>query len=154
MKADLRTSIDLLDWILKIANNAFDEKDRELAVAQLKKRVNDWRGHDLNRFGGLLLFGTFRVFQREPGHPGRDNVSYFPLSCDATHLPKFSVYLFESILVFCKERTAGLSQQASDRPSLRFKGWVFLASIIAIEAGYSISGCSEAARFCAESNNA
>ena len=36
----------------------------------LKSRVDDWKGHNMERFGGLLVYGTHTVLKGEA--PGKE----------------------------------------------------------------------------------
>jgi hypothetical protein len=38
-------------------------------MAELNDRVEDWKGHKLENFGDLLLYGTFQVTKGDPGNP-------------------------------------------------------------------------------------
>ena len=37
--------------------------DNDLAVLELSRRVDDWKGHDIGTFGNLLLEDTFTVLK-------------------------------------------------------------------------------------------
>ena len=64
-KADLSTGIEAASAILERTNAAIDLEERLGAVEELKSRVEDWKGHDIKRFGNLLLHGTFTVLKGE-----------------------------------------------------------------------------------------
>ena len=51
--------------ILLRANEAVAKEQRLAAVAELQSRVEDWKGHQIDHFGDLMLFGTFTVLKGE-----------------------------------------------------------------------------------------
>lgn len=46
-------------------NETKRQADNELAVRELGRRVDDWKGHDIVSFGQLLLEDTFTVLKGE-----------------------------------------------------------------------------------------
>ena len=51
--------------ILHRANEAVAKEQRLAAVSELQNRVEDWKGHQIDHFGELMLFGTFTVLKGE-----------------------------------------------------------------------------------------
>ncbi|MCJ1463228.1 hypothetical protein MMC07_001833 [Pseudocyphellaria aurata] len=51
--------------ILDRANEALGKEHRIAAMAELESRVEDWKGHKIDHFGELLLYGTFTVLKGE-----------------------------------------------------------------------------------------
>ena len=51
--------------ILHRANDAMAKEQRLAAVTELQSRVEDWKGHQIDHFGDLMLFGTFTVLKGE-----------------------------------------------------------------------------------------
>ncbi len=51
--------------ILSRANEAIAKEYRLAAVSELQSRVEDWKGHQIDHFGGLLLFGDYTVVKGE-----------------------------------------------------------------------------------------
>lgn len=51
--------------ILERANQAVDKEARIAAVEDLQGRVDDWKGHQLERFGELIINGTQTVLKGE-----------------------------------------------------------------------------------------
>ena len=51
--------------VLVRANEAIDKEQRNEAVAELQSRVEDWKGHKIEHFGDLLLFGSHTVLKGE-----------------------------------------------------------------------------------------
>lgn len=108
-------------------------------MRSLAARVEDWKGHSLSSFGALLLSGIFVVSKGESER-------------------EFHVYLFERILLCCKEIGTPHSQgqtrsrsrgallrgrqgsfsnslpQRRDSTSLQLKGRIFISNILRIQA--------------------
>ena len=51
--------------ILHRANEAVAKEQRLSAVSELQSRVEDWKGHQIDHFGDLMLFGSFTVLKGE-----------------------------------------------------------------------------------------
>ena len=64
-KADLTDGIEAAQSILHRANDALDKEHRLAAVGELQSRVEDWKGHKIDHFGELLLYGSFTVLKGE-----------------------------------------------------------------------------------------
>lgn len=64
-KADLEEGKQSAKLILNRANEAVDKEERLTAVQELSSRVEDWKGHKIDHFGELLLFGNFTVLKGE-----------------------------------------------------------------------------------------
>lgn len=108
-------------------------------VRNLSTRVEDWKGHSLSSFGALLLHDIFLVSK---GDSERE----------------FHVYLFERILLCCKDTGPSQGQQQRSRPkgaallrsrqgsfsnslparrdtsTLQLKGRIFISNIVRIQA--------------------
>jgi len=109
-------------------------KDNAQAVDELHLRVEDWKGHDINSFGQLLLQETFVVIKS-------DNER------------EYNVYLFERIILCCKEVGAlGKKDKKSNsilkRPpsqrvnKLQLKGRIFVNNITGASQIHHRSGAS------------
>ena len=126
-KADLLVGKECATSVLSRTNEAMDREDKLEAVHELKNRVEDWKGHRVEGFGELLLFGTFTVLKSDAG-PSKDaerEVGTFvfestvfqaaatalePQSSSSSSswkkkliLGQYHVYFFESILLCCKD---------------------------------------------------
>ncbi|GAA5872747.1 hypothetical protein JCM1840_004507 [Sporobolomyces johnsonii] len=113
-----------LESIMRVTDKVNEEKrrkDNSQAVDDLARRVEDWKGHDINSFGDLLLQETFVVIKN-------DNER------------EYNVYLFERIICCCKEVGAtGKKDKKSNsilkRPpsqrinKLQLKGRIFVNNI-------------------------
>lgn len=60
-RAELNAGIDASNRVLHQANAAVDRELRNEALVDLCTRVDDWKSHDINQFGDLLLHGVFTV---------------------------------------------------------------------------------------------
>ncbi|GJN93807.1 hypothetical protein Rhopal_006865-T1 [Rhodotorula paludigena] len=113
-----------LESIMRVTDKVNEEKrrkDNAQAVDELNQRVEDWKGHDISSFGQLLLQETFVVIKS-------DNER------------EYNVYLFERIILCCKEVGAVskkdkksnsiLKRPPSQRISkLQLKGRIFVNNI-------------------------
>lgn len=57
--------IEAAQSMLHYANDAIDKEDRLSALSDLQSRVEDWKGHKVDHFGELLLYGNFTVLKGE-----------------------------------------------------------------------------------------
>ncbi|BGP43224.1 Guanine nucleotide exchange factor for Cdc42p [Rhodotorula kratochvilovae] len=113
-----------LESIMRVTDKVNEEKRRKdnmQAVEELNQRVEDWKGHDISSFGQLLLQESFIVIKS-------DNER------------EYNVYLFERIILCCKEVGAlGKKDKKSNsilkRPpsqrinKLQLKGRIFVNNI-------------------------
>ncbi|GAA6036256.1 hypothetical protein JCM8097_006862 [Rhodosporidiobolus ruineniae] len=113
-----------LESIMRVTDKVNEEKRRKdnlQAVNDLANRVEDWKGHDIASFGELLLQETFVVIKSENER-------------------EYNVYLFERIILCCKEVGAtGKKDKKSNsilkRPPsqrinrLQLKGRIFVNNI-------------------------
>ena len=61
MKADLTAGIEASNRVLREANEAVDQELRREAREDLESRVDDWKNHQIDHFGELLMHGQFMV---------------------------------------------------------------------------------------------
>lgn len=85
-KEDLTRGIEAANRVLTQANAAVDRELRDEALEDLCVRVDDWKNHRVDHFGELLLHGHFPVVT------GKSDVQ-----------KEYTIYLFERILLCCKE---------------------------------------------------
>ena len=64
-KSDLLNGKEAATSVLIRTNLAVDREVKAEAVQELKVRVEDWKGHRVEAFGDLLLYGTFTVVKGE-----------------------------------------------------------------------------------------
>jgi len=61
MKTDLTAGIEASNRVLREANDAVDQELRREAREDLESRVDDWKNHQIDHFGDLLMHGQFMV---------------------------------------------------------------------------------------------
>ncbi|WFD25359.1 Guanine nucleotide exchange factor for Cdc42p [Malassezia nana] len=91
---ELQQALDIIRRITDKVNEKRRLQENAQLVTELERRVEDWKGHSLKTFGTLLLSDTFTVAK---GDSERE----------------FCVYLFERILLCCKDLGAWLPSTSS-----------------------------------------
>jgi cell division control protein 24 len=71
-RQDLLSGKEAATSVLSRTNHAVDREEKAEAVQELKLRVEDWKGHRVEGFGELLLYGTFTVLKSETLASGKD----------------------------------------------------------------------------------
>lgn len=71
-RQDLLVGKEAATSVLSRTNHAVDREEKAEAVQELKLRVEDWKGHRVEGFGELLLYGTFTVLKSENLASGKD----------------------------------------------------------------------------------
>jgi cell division control protein 24 len=71
-REDLLIGKTVATEVLARTNKAVDREEKAEAVQELKVRVEDWKGHRVEGFGELLLYGTFTVLKSEAQNSGKD----------------------------------------------------------------------------------
>ncbi|CAL3963424.1 hypothetical protein PZA11_001047 [Diplocarpon coronariae] len=93
-RADLNSGIEAANRVLTQANSAVDRELRAEALEDLCARVDDWKMHRVEQFGELLQHGHFPVVT------GKSDVQ-----------KEYTIYLFERILLCCKEVNPNKSKE-------------------------------------------
>ena len=62
---DLKDGESAASGVLVRANEAIDREQRLEAVGELLSRVEDWKGHNIDHFGELMLYGSHTVLKGE-----------------------------------------------------------------------------------------
>ena len=123
LKTDLEDGINVIQSVLEQANASIDRDNRQAAREEVAVRVEDWRKLKIETFGDLLLFGTFAV---QKSDSGKDNER------------EYHIYLFEAILLCCKDVNPNKKKYGRDRPApltkggkprLQLKGRIFLKNV-------------------------
>ncbi|KAI5481223.1 cell division control protein 24 [Pseudohyphozyma bogoriensis] len=120
---ELAAGLASIERVTARVNETTRREDNRLAVIDLQRRVEDWKGHDITSFGELLLKETFFVIKSDSER-------------------EYSVYLFERIILCCKESGASgkkssksnsiLKRPASRRiANLQLKGRIFVNNVTA-----------------------
>ncbi|KAF3051711.1 hypothetical protein E8E11_003394 [Didymella keratinophila] len=124
-KEDLARGIDAASSVLAGTNDAIAREERVEAVEELKTLVEDWKGHRIEGFGELLLYGQFTVLKGDSMSSKNEEREY-------------KIYLFEMILLCCKEinvnkpknKMSTRSLVTKDgKPKLQLKGRIFMQNV-------------------------
>lgn len=119
---ELLDGVESIKRVTEKVNETKRQQENALAVQELDRRVEDWKGHDIRNFGSLLLEDTFMVFKSESER-------------------EYHVYLFERIILCCKEVGNGGGKKGSKSNSilkkpvskrstkLQLKGRIFIANV-------------------------
>ncbi|KAH9818874.1 hypothetical protein DFH28DRAFT_93554 [Melampsora americana] len=91
---ELKEGLASITRVTDAVNETTRQRENELAVNDLKERVEDWKGHELSSFGALVLEDTFTVVKNDSEE-------------------EYHVYLFERIILCCKEVGVKLDKKAS-----------------------------------------
>ncbi|CCG83468.1 Rho guanine nucleotide exchange factor scd1 [Taphrina deformans PYCC 5710] len=99
-------------------NETRRRQENAIVVVDLERRVEDWKGHSIASFGSLLLEDTFQVTKGEVER-------------------EYRVYLFERILLCCKEnkevkknsKSMSITKKPKKRSSLQLKGRIFINNV-------------------------
>jgi cell division control protein 24 len=143
LRAEINAGIEAASAVLRATNAAVDREERNEAVQELRERVEDWKGHRLDAFGDLLLHGTFSVIKGDPTNSKDQEreVRVEPhklLELQETLITSFQykIYLFENILLCCKEMLSGKQKykgkqllDRKGRPKLQLKGRIFMQNV-------------------------
>ncbi|KAA1096451.1 hypothetical protein PGT21_017139 [Puccinia graminis f. sp. tritici] len=62
---ELKEGLASITRVTDAVNETTRQRENELAVNDLKERVEDWKGHELVTFGQLVLEDTFTVVKNE-----------------------------------------------------------------------------------------
>ncbi|KAK4052297.1 Guanine nucleotide exchange factor for Cdc42p [Microbotryomycetes sp. JL221] len=96
--AELQEGLASIMRVTDRVNETKRKEDNKQAVLDLSRRVEDWKGHDIGSFGELLLQETFFVIKNESER-------------------EYNVYLFERIILCCKDNGGGASGSGSSKKS-------------------------------------
>ncbi|KAK3312867.1 Pleckstrin homology domain-containing protein [Apodospora peruviana] len=128
-KADLSAGISAAERVLQRANDAVDRDLLDEALDDLINRVDDWKNHRVDQFGKLLLHGVYTV-----------------ITGKSEQEKDYEIYLFECILLCCKEIVPNKSRDKKDKtrstgPKLRnknaklqLKGRIFMTNVTDVVA--------------------
>ncbi|KAF1997405.1 hypothetical protein P154DRAFT_537226 [Amniculicola lignicola CBS 123094] len=120
---DISKGIEAASAVLQRTNAAIDREERIEAVEELKTLVEDWKGHRIEGFGDLLLYGQFTVLK---GDTAKNEER------------EYKIYLFEMILLCCKEINPNKQKNRmmnkpltnkNGKPKLQLKGRIFMQNV-------------------------
>ncbi|KAH9486760.1 Rho guanine nucleotide exchange factor scd1 [Psilocybe cubensis] len=122
----IRASESAKRIITKI-NEAQRRNENQEIVKDLAARVADWKGHHIENFGELVLHESFTVTKSDVDR-------------------NYEAFLFEKILILCKEATAPVNKRKKNqailkksvsvatpqpqKPPLLLKGRIFIANVV------------------------
>ncbi|PHH60706.1 hypothetical protein CDD81_1324 [Ophiocordyceps australis] len=125
IKGDLMKGCEAAERVLHKANEAVNRDLLDEATESLMSRMEDWGDHDVDGFGRLVMHSSHRVI---PGKLDQER--------------EYEVYLFEHILLCCKEcspskskdkkdrtRSSGLKSRSNKNKQLRLKGKIYLCNV-------------------------
>ncbi|KJZ79712.1 hypothetical protein HIM_01181 [Hirsutella minnesotensis 3608] len=124
IKEDLMLGCEAAERVLHKANEAVNRDLLDEALEDLIVRVDDWKSHRVESFGKLLLHGVYGV-----------------ITGKSDQEKDYEIFLFENILLCCKEASATKSKDRRDRtrstgPKLRnksaklqLKGRIFMTNV-------------------------
>lgn len=131
VKEDLAMGIAAAERALQKANEAVDRDLLDDALEDLKTRVDDWKNHQVDQFGSLLLHGVHTVLT------GKSESEREVSANNKT----YEIYLFECILLCCKEISSNKSKDKKDKTKstgpkirnksakLQLKGRIFMTNV-------------------------
>ncbi|KAH7092909.1 Pleckstrin homology domain-containing protein [Paraphoma chrysanthemicola] len=122
---DISRGIEAASSVLAGTNDAIAREERVEAVEELKTLVEDWKGHRIEGFGDLLLYGQYTVLKGESMTSKNEEREY-------------KIYLFEMILLCCKEININKPKNKMStrtlvtkdgKPKLQLKGRIFMQNV-------------------------
>lgn len=122
---DISRGIEAASSVLEGTNDAIAREERVEAVEELKTLVEDWKGHRIEGFGDLLLYGQYTVLKGESMSSKNEEREY-------------KIYLFEMILLCCKEINVNKPKNKMStrtlvtkdgKPKLQLKGRIFMQNV-------------------------
>ncbi|KAL7813609.1 guanine-nucleotide dissociation stimulator [Trichoderma aethiopicum] len=123
-KEDLLAGCEAAERVLQKANEAVNRDLLDDALEELIVRVDDWKSHKIESFGKLLLHGVYGV-----------------ITGKSEQEKDYEIYLFECILLCCKEISPNKSKDKKDKTrqqgpktknknaKLQLKGRIFMTNV-------------------------
>ncbi|KAK5989493.1 Rho guanine nucleotide exchange factor scd1 [Cladobotryum mycophilum] len=124
IKDDLMAGWEAAERVLMKANEAVNRDLLDEALEDLIGRVDDWKSHKVEQFGKLLLHGVYGV-----------------ITGKSDQEKDYEIYLFECILLCCKEISPNKSKDKKDKTrsqgprarnksaKLQLKGRIFMTNV-------------------------
>ncbi|CAG8480089.1 2244_t:CDS:2 [Ambispora gerdemannii] len=117
---EIEQGLNAIKRVTDRVNETRRKQENEAVVKDLERRVEDWKGHKISDFGSLLLEDVFIMSKDDSER-------------------EYHVYLFERILLCCKETakqnprsTIIKNNRRQKRASLQLKGRIFIHNITAV----------------------
>ncbi|OTA82451.1 hypothetical protein M434DRAFT_37103 [Hypoxylon sp. CO27-5] len=142
IKSDLTAGIDAAERVLTKANEAVNRDLLDEALEDLIRRVDDWKNHRVESFGKLLMHGVYTVVTGRTEQE-KDVSLVKPISStfkSSAEIVQYEIYLFECILLCCKEVQPNKSKDKKDKNKiapkipnknnkLQLKGRIFMTNV-------------------------
>ncbi|KAM3483603.1 hypothetical protein MY8738_003024 [Beauveria namnaoensis] len=124
VKQDLQTGYEAAQRVVHKANDAVNRALLDEALDDLMVRVDDWKSHKVEQFGRLLLHGIYGV-----------------ITGKTEQEKDYEIYLFENILLCCKEVSGTKSKDKKEKTrsqgpkiknknaKLQLKGRIFMTNV-------------------------
>ncbi|KAM0215142.1 hypothetical protein ACHAQD_008468 [Fusarium lateritium] len=124
IKVDLLSGCEAAERVLSKANEAVNRDLLDEVLEDLTSRVEDWKNLKVEQFGKLLMHGVYGVIT---GKTDQEK--------------DYEIYLFESILLCCKEISSSKSKDKKDKlrssgpkarnknAKLQLKGRIFMTNV-------------------------
>ncbi|GMM51861.1 Rho family guanine nucleotide exchange factor [Starmerella bacillaris] len=124
---DLLLALDTMNEMMSDVNETQRRAENTFIKSELEEKVKDWKGLDLTSMGELLLSGSF------------------PATAEGEQEQEYSLYLFERVLLCCKDRanskktpltkmrTAASRNSQGRSLSLDIKGRIYLEYINTVQ---------------------
>ncbi|KAI5788848.1 hypothetical protein DFH27DRAFT_486550 [Peziza echinospora] len=125
-KEELKEGIAAIERVNGKVNEAIRKVDMTKVTEDLSSRVEEWKGHNIDQFGTLLLNGQFTVIKGD----GKGDLER-----------EYHIYLFQKILLCCKEVSMSKKQNKTmsmgkknlpagkKRTNLQLKGRIFMQNV-------------------------
>ncbi|CAG8547438.1 15193_t:CDS:2, partial [Racocetra fulgida] len=99
---EIKCGLNAIKRVADRVNETRRQQENAAVVKDLERRVEDWKGHRIEQFGELLLEDVFTMSKDDSER-------------------EYHVYLFEKILLCCKETNAKKQQSDSEMESFSLK---------------------------------
>ena len=135
VKEDLVAGCESAERVLQRANEAVNRDLLDEALEDLISRVDDWKSHKVESFGKLLLHGVYGVLTGKSDQEKDVGAATLELPWTKLTALQYEIYLFECILLCCKEasgkkdRTRSQGNRIKNRGKLQLKGRIFMTNV-------------------------
>jgi hypothetical protein len=125
-KEDLTRGIEAASSVLAGTNDAIAREERIEAVEELKTLVEDWKGHRIEGFGELLLYGQFTVLKGDSmssKNEERDVSATIPFPLQLTNAQTVQNLPFRNDSPLLQGNQRQQAQEQNVNAIARHKGW-------------------------------
>ena len=112
---DLVEGRQAAESILNRADEALGKEARVEAVSELQGRVEDWKGHKIDNFGDLLLYGSYTVLKGEGAKEVEREVSkcFTPLNARSCGFVQSCTEYALPLAIYCTTITLEYTRRCS-----------------------------------------